>query len=122
MVGNGESNVLHTKALESLADIMKFYDPSKNITKPVITKYERAIVLGQRIEQLARGAQPFIDVHAQLDGKELESMTAFAQRDKVSPEAIAERELLERKLPFVIKRTLPNGKAEYWRIEDMIVF
>jgi DNA-directed RNA polymerases I, II, and III subunit RPABC2 len=106
--------VVHaSKTLTSLSDIMKNYDPKKNVTKPVITKYERAIVLGQRIEQLARGAPPFVDAG---------SLSSTDQENRVSPEMIAERELLERKLPFVIKRTLPNGKAEYWRIEDMIVF
>ena len=105
------SSVIHTRNLQSLSEIMKTYDPRKNSTNPVITKYERAIVLGQRIEQLARGSQPFIDVSSIDNGG-----------SPMSSENIAEKELLERKLPFVIKRTLPNGKSEYWRIEDMIVF
>jgi len=94
---------------ESSRDVLAKYDPSKNITGPVMSKYERSVVLGMRIEQLARGAHPFVDVPAD------------APREQTRPEAVAERELFERKIPFLIKRTLPNGGAEYWRIEDMIV-
>ncbi len=63
--------------------------------------------MGLRIEQLARGAQAFVAID---DGEDN------------SPEHVAERELLERKLPYIIKRPMPNGTFEYWRIEDMIVF
>ena len=103
--------LLTFKSLKSLADILSTYDPAKNVSNPVMTKYERATILGQRIEQLARGSQAFVDV---------ESLGTSKQ--DVTSELIAERELLERKLPFVIKRTLPNGKPEYWRIKDMIVY
>lgn len=103
--------LLPFKSLKSLADILSTYDPAKNVSNPVMTKYERATILGQRIEQLARGSQAFVDV-ANLG----------TTKEDVTSELIAERELLERKLPFVIKRTLPNGKPEYWRIKDMIVY
>lgn len=86
-------------------DALASYDPSKNLSSPLLTKYERTAVIGQRIEQLARGAHPFVE-----------------RSPDESPEDVAERELLERKLPFIVKRTLPNGTHEYWRIEDMIVF
>ena len=34
---------------------------------------------------------------------------------------IAEMELREKKLPFIIRRPLPNGSSEYWKIEDLEV-
>ena len=109
-----EKQTNHTRVLESLADILATkYDPKKNVTPPVMTKYERAIVLGERIEQIARGAQPFTDV---------QDLVGELRNDLRLAELVAERELMERKLPFVIKRALPNGKIEYWRIEDMIVY
>jgi DNA-directed RNA polymerase I, II, and III subunit RPABC2 len=84
------------------------YDPRKNKSSQVMSKYERSAVMGMRIEQLARGAKPFV----QLTPEEEARMT---------PEDVAERELFERRVPFVIKRTLPNGAHEYWRIEDMVI-
>jgi hypothetical protein len=32
---------------------------------------------------------------------------------------IAEMELEKRVLPFIVVRPLPNGKKEYWRIQDL---
>jgi DNA-directed RNA polymerases I, II, and III subunit RPABC2 len=93
--------------IESARDVLAKYDPTKNKSNPVMSKYERSAVLGMRIEQLARGAQPFVDLPPEADK---------------TPGAVAERELLERRLPFILKRTLPNGSHEYWRIEDLIVF
>jgi hypothetical protein len=34
---------------------------------------------------------------------------------------IARLELEQKRLPFIIKRPLPNGKFEYWRLYDMMV-
>ena len=32
---------------------------------------------------------------------------------------IANRELQEKKIPFIIRRPLPNGGSEYWDIRDL---
>jgi len=32
---------------------------------------------------------------------------------------IAQKELLEGRLPYIVKRTLPTGKVEYWRVKDL---
>lgn len=88
---------------ESYFDIMKDYDPNKNITRNVMTKFEKTKVIGMRLEQLARGAQPFVDTTGLTNIR-----------------SIVMKELEERKIPFIISRTLPNGKNEYWRIADLI--
>lgn len=87
-------------------DIMDSYDPSKNLTKNILSKYERVKILGLRSEQLQRGADPYI----QLDTSK-----------QFNPREVANEELRQRKLPFMIKRTLPNGADEYWRLDDMII-
>jgi DNA-directed RNA polymerase I, II, and III subunit RPABC2 len=92
--------------IEDIADINKKYNPSKNITNNILSKYERVKILGMRAEQLQRGAQPLVDISKFRD---------------ISPLNIAKRELEERKLPFIICRTLPNGLSEYWKLDDMII-
>ena len=87
--------------------MMARYDPRANKSSPVLSKYERSIILGLRIEQLARGAQPFV---------------ALDDGEDHAPGYVADRELNERKLPYIVKRPMPNGTFEYWRIEDMIVY
>lgn len=72
-------------------------------TLPILTKYERTRVLGQRAKQINNGVKPLIKVSENiLDGY-----------------IIAEMELKEKKIPFIIRRPLPNGGLEYWKLEDL---
>ena len=72
-------------------------------TLPFLTKYERARVLGERAKQLNSGAKPFVNVdESVIDGY-----------------LIAMKELEEKKIPFIIRRPLPNGASEYWKLKDL---
>jgi DNA-directed RNA polymerase subunit K/omega len=72
-------------------------------TVPFLTKYEKARVLGQRSKQIETGAKPFIEVPPNvIDGY-----------------VIAEMELKQKKIPFIIKRPLPGGAFEYWNLRDL---
>jgi DNA-directed RNA polymerase I, II, and III subunit RPABC2 len=72
-------------------------------TLPFITKYEKARVLGERATQLNSGAKPFIEVDA----------------DIIDGYVIALKEFEQKKIPFIIKRPLPSGGIEYWKLEDL---
>jgi len=87
-------------------DIIKNYDPTNNKTKNILTKYEKVKLIGVRTEQLQRGAAPLIDT---------KGFKEFSPRD------IALEELKQRKMPFMICRTLPDGSKEYYRLQDMII-
>ncbi len=69
-----------------------------------LTKYERTKVIGVRAEQLARGAQALVDLPEGV---------------QFHPYEVAERELLSRKLPLVLQRTMPDGKTELFKLENM---
>ena len=72
-------------------------------TLPFITKYERARILGQRAKQINSGASVFVKVPEKvIDGY-----------------LIAELELQEKRIPFIIRRPMPNGGSEYWSIKDL---
>ena len=72
-------------------------------TIPFLTKYEKARILGVRAKQLNNGADPFITIATNI----------------IEGYIIAEMELKERKLPFIIRRPLPSGGSEYWKVEDL---
>lgn len=93
-----------SQVVEDFADIMHDYDPSKNMTRNVLSRYERAKLIGMRMEQLARGFAPCIDDTGLHNIRE-----------------IALKELEMRMMPLMISRTLPNGKKEFWRLDDLIV-
>jgi DNA-directed RNA polymerase I, II, and III subunit RPABC2 len=72
-------------------------------TLPFITRYEKARLLGERAKQLNSGARAFVEVDDNvIDGY-----------------LIALKELEEKKIPFIIKRPLPNGGCEYWKLADL---
>ena len=88
--------------LVSLTDMKAKYDPSKNTTRNRLSRFEKAKMIGLRMEQLARGAPAQVEVG--------EDMT---------PRDIALKELEEKKIPMMIARTLANGTKEYWRMADL---
>lgn len=92
------------KVVEDFSSIMENYDPSKYVSSKFMSKYEKAKVLGLRLEQLARGVTPTVDTTGLNNIRD-----------------ICMKELEERKIPFVIMRTMPNGKKEIWRIQDLII-
>jgi DNA-directed RNA polymerase subunit K/omega len=79
-------------------------DP-KHRSVPYLTQYEKTKVLGFRTNQLSQGARAFIAVPAHVtDLKE-----------------IAKMELEARRLPFIIKRPMPDGTFEKWRLSDLLI-
>jgi DNA-directed RNA polymerase I, II, and III subunit RPABC2 len=101
-------------------DIECFYDINNNdetnnenndvpnedrITAPYLTKYERVRVLGTRAKQISLGAKILIK---DIDLK------------NKSPIEIAKIELSYGVIPFKIRRPLPNGKIEEWKISELV--
>lgn len=87
--------------------LMSTYKTDEQQTNNIMTKYEKANVLGVRMEQLAFGSKSTLD------------------KDTVSKlknvKEIAREELKQKKIPFLICRTLPDKTEEFWRIDDLII-
>jgi DNA-directed RNA polymerase subunit K/omega len=74
-------------------------------TIPFLTKYERTRVIGQRAKQINSGAKAFVRVPENvIDGY-----------------LIAELELMQKRIPFIIRRPTPGGGCEYWNLKDLEV-
>jgi DNA-directed RNA polymerase I, II, and III subunit RPABC2 len=78
---------------------------SNHKTYPFLTVYEKTKIIGLRANQLSQGSRPFITVP--------EHVTDVRE--------IARLELEQKRLPFIVKRPLPNGKYEYWRLADLMI-
>jgi len=72
-------------------------------TIPILTKYEKTRILGQRAKQIETGAIPLIQVPPNI----------------IDSYLIAKLELAQNKIPFIIRRPLPNGGMEYWYVSDL---
>ena len=113
---------LHTQVIADYHPEMKShnYDEITNMTKvtrnesgaiidplhksvPFITRYEKAKLIGERAAQLGAGAKPLVEVDDNI----------------IDDYVIALKEFNEKKIPFIIKRPMPNGGCEYWRMEDL---
>jgi DNA-directed RNA polymerase subunit K/omega len=101
------SFVHNNKEIESLTIVIR--DKYNNViddlhkTIPYLTKYERTRILGQRAKQILSGSSPFVEVDKEI----------------VDSYIIAEMELKAKKIPFIIRRPLPNGGSEYWKLKDL---
>lgn len=74
------------------------------ITTRYMTKYERARVLGTRALQISMNAPIMVTLDGETD-----------------PLEIATKELREKKVPFTIRRYLPDGSYEDWRVDELII-
>ena len=74
-------------------------------TIPYLTKYEKARIIGQRAKQIETGAKPLVKISENV----------------VDSYIIAELELREKKIPFIIRRPIPGGGCEYWNLRDLEV-
>jgi DNA-directed RNA polymerases I, II, and III subunit RPABC2 len=84
-------------------EILEKMNSQKKMSLPFLTKYEKARIIGLRTQQLSNGAQPLVDTRGLRNYLD-----------------IAEKELKDKKIPFIIKRELPNNKSEYWKISELI--
>jgi len=74
-------------------------------TYPFLTQYEKTKILSLRASQLAHNSRPFIEVPAHV----------------TDVHEIARLELDAKRIPYIIKRPLPDRTFEYWRLQDLII-
>lgn len=86
------------------SNVETYIDTKKDkVTLPILTKYEKARIIGVRMQQISDGAIPLIDVSGMNDIQE-----------------IVEKELEERKTPLMVRRYLFNKVYEDWKMEDFL--
>jgi len=99
---DNEDNLMDNTTFKSdYREIINTYNPSNNKTNNIMTIYEAALIIGKRTTQITYGAEPVIE---------------YSETD--TPESIAIRELVTKKIPYIIKREI-NNVIEYWKIDDM---
>lgn len=76
-------------------------------TLPYMTKYEYVALLAARARQLAEGAEALIP------------LKDFNTQDPRFVWNVAQREILEGKVPLWIRRRLPGGKNEFWAVSEL---
>ena len=107
---NNHSNYLNNN-IEEIRKLSNVIRNKDNIiidefhkTIPFLTKYEKTKIIGIRVKQLNNNAKPYINLN---------------EEEIFDNYIIASKELIEKKLPFIIQRPLPNNTFEYWKLTDL---
>lgn len=90
--------------LDCFEDSGFVYDTSRNTTRNRMTKFEFASIVGKRLEQVARGGQVYVDDAGVKNIRDIVIM-----------------ELKQKRIPFIVARTIPTGVKEYFKVEDLVV-
>lgn len=77
-------------------------------SRAFLTKYEFNQVIGLRTTHLSKGAPVMIDLPED-----------FSIKSNMDLREVALKELLEGRLPYIVKRRMPNGKYEQWKLSEL---
>ena len=94
----------NSNTIVSIDETYNQYYSNEKKTKPFLTKFEKAKIIGVRAEMLSSGSNPMIKIDSSFKN-------AYD---------IALKEFEQKKIPLLIRRTLPNGDKEDWRLDELI--
>jgi len=77
------------------------------MTQPYFSKHEYTALIATRAQQIADGAKPLVD------------LKGMKTSDPMFIWNVAKREIEERKLPYIIRRQLPNNTSEFWSVQEL---
>jgi DNA-directed RNA polymerase I, II, and III subunit RPABC2 len=92
-----------TDMVTSLRDISLL--DANHTTYPFLNGYEKTKCISFRASQINNGAKPYILVPTGVNDSY----------------QIAKMELEARRLPFIVKRPMPDGTYEVWRLNDLLI-
>ena len=102
---NSKEMEIESEKEENKSDKKFNFKPIKEReTSRFLTKFERAKILGERAIQISNGAKVMVEV----------------EKGVWDPMAIAEKELREKKINYVVRRYLPDGSYEDWNLNELI--
>lgn len=97
-----EINYKELNALSKVVKKKKVIVDDMHKTLPILTRFEKARILGLRAKQLNDGSEPLYEVPPNI----------------INSFDIAEEELNRKLLPFIIKRPI-GDYCEYWKLSDL---
>ena len=101
-----ECLVANSDEVEALSKVVRLNGKivdNNHKTNPILSKYEKTKILGQRTKQLNSGCMPYIEVPNNI----------------IDSYLIAQMELKAKKIPVIIRRPVSNSKSEYWKLADL---
>ena len=103
---HSECVVSSSEEVEALSKVIRLNNiivDANHRTNPILSKYEKTKILGQRTKQLNTGCIPYIVVPS----------------DIIDNYLIAQMELKAKVIPVIIRRPVSINHSEYWRLQDL---
>jgi len=102
---NGEDDDIDTIIETEVMPINENIIPSEErVSKPFLNKYEKTRVLSTRSKQLSLGAKPLVKIDTNV---------------RLPPFEVAQLELKHKMIPYIIRRKMPDGRFELWKISEL---
>ena len=98
----GIIDIKQQKVFTNNIDNYKINKLKKKQSLPFLTKFEKSLILGIRLKQLTSNGKPMVSTH-----------NCFTIRD------ILKKEFIEKKIPLLIRRYLPNNSYEDWKLNEL---
>jgi DNA-directed RNA polymerases I, II, and III subunit RPABC2 len=89
---------------EVLASYTREENPVIRKSRALLTKYEAATIVSMRAQQITKGAAPLLET------------------DTINPIDIALEELNAKLIPVIVRRVMPDGTSEYWRLSELTYY
>lgn len=103
------SKKLHPEVQAISREVVQESLKNSKSTLPYYYKYEQVSAIATRAQQLAEGARPLVSIEGMVT-----SAPDFVWK-------VAEKELREKRLPFILHRRIPNGKSEFWSTNELSI-
>lgn len=100
IVDSDDENIEESETL--VLEDKDHFDTNTHFTQPILTKYEKTMIIIERTQQLLNQAPPLIN-----------NSEKYTNIDD-----IVEEELKQKKIPFIIRRSIGN-KYDYYKLSDL---
>jgi len=90
---------------EKELNLNKRVPDEERISSPYLTKYEKVLLLGTRTKQISDGSDIYV-----------------ISNNAKSAGDISKLELEYKRLPYKIKRPMPDGRYEIWSLDELEIF
>lgn len=104
-----DSLILHPEVQSVSREEVQESLKNSRTTLPYFTDYELVALIGIRAQQIADGARPLV------------SLEGMITSDPDFVRQVAEAEVKQKKLPFIVHRRLPTGTSEYWSASELSI-
>ena len=94
--------------VDDIERVNAYLDDTFRASNNIMTKYEFNQMISLRTMHLSKGAPPLVELPAD-----------YKIRGNMELRSVALMELKAGRLPYLVRRMMPNGKPEYRRLAEM---